>query len=82
MSNTCESCIFWERMPDYPDNGKCHFFPPRPIYQVALDGSGNSYGDNLWPYTAKYDWCGQWALSTQNGHVYPRPVAVAAGDHK
>ena len=53
----CERCVFWERG-EY-GQGRCHRYPPKPMYQVALDGSGGSYGDNLWPYTAPDDWCGE-----------------------
>ena len=61
---TCATC--WHRSPDIrPEyaakgNGSCRRYPPTWQSHRAMDGSGNSDFDQLWPYMEGDDWCGEY----------------------
>lgn len=65
----CADCDFAVRINEHGFN--CKRYPPRVFGQVALDGSGQAYWDNVLPYVDGDDWCGEARRS---------PVAVEAGD--
>jgi hypothetical protein len=53
----CGQCAYAIRINEYGFH--CHRFPPKAFGQVALDGSGGAYWDNLRPFVQSDDWCGE-----------------------
>jgi hypothetical protein len=54
----CATCAFWRFRK--AEDGQCFRYPPTPVFQATFDGSGNSYGDNLRPWTNRAEFCGEW----------------------
>lgn len=67
MSQTCQTCMFWDHGfaatwtgddgSDVP-NAQCRALPP-----TAGKRDKRGYRPAIWPYTNSDDWCGSWELN-------------------
>jgi hypothetical protein len=57
MTETCETCRFWNHKYGFSVEdlhfAECRRFPPRPTGDLALN-------EGVWPGTCSVDWCGEY----------------------
>jgi hypothetical protein len=65
----CQTCSYWEsRAPknrEASPDGECHKDAPQ-LLSTSAEGFGS------WPKTAKFDWCGDWALASEAAELHAK----------
>lgn len=73
----CENCYFWHR-----DTTTCRRHAPEPLLEMfRVDETAVSRPVSAWPITSQFDWCGDFAHTTNYPARQRQPEAAKALAH-